>query len=283
LAVAGGKGVHVAQVCSALGARTTLAGILAGHSGRWIAEELGRDGVRGRFAWTSGETRTCVSIADGSSGLLTELYESGGKVSARAWEELLEIVAAELRAARWLVLSGSLPPGSPEHGYGQLLALAGSTGVDAAVDSRGSSLAAALSGRPALVKINAAEAGELLGREIADAPEASEAASELRTRAGGSAVVVITLGAAGAVLVDPQGVCWRATLPARDRVARFAVGSGDAFLAGLLVGRCEQLAWCDTLALAAAAGTSNAELPGAGRIDAVRTRELAARVHVAAI
>jgi fructose-1-phosphate kinase PfkB-like protein len=53
------------------------------------------------------------------------------------------------------------------------------------------------------------------------------------------------------------------------------VGSGDAFLAGLVVGLDQGSEWEDALRLALGAATANAELPGAGKLDPVRAVELA--------
>jgi fructose-1-phosphate kinase PfkB-like protein len=61
---------------------------------------------------------------------------------------------------------------------------------------------------------------------------------------------------------------------------RYPVGSGDAFLAGLVVGleRGDPLPGALGLALGAAA--ANAELPGAGALDAARARSLADRADI---
>ncbi len=79
----GGKGLHVARVSAALGSAVTATGILAGHAGRWISEALAHDGVPARFAWGPGETRSCLSVADQTTGALTEFYESGTPGTAR--------------------------------------------------------------------------------------------------------------------------------------------------------------------------------------------------------
>src|SRR6201985_3853796 len=61
----GGKGIHVAQVATALGAEAIATGILGGHHGRWLAETLAAEGVPGVFAWAAdGETRSCLTVAD---------------------------------------------------------------------------------------------------------------------------------------------------------------------------------------------------------------------------
>src|SRR5947209_11225570 len=77
MALPGGKGIHIAQVTTALGGDAVVTAILAGHTGRWVADTLAAEGVRGRFAWGEGETRSSLSVADRATGQLTEFYEDG--------------------------------------------------------------------------------------------------------------------------------------------------------------------------------------------------------------
>ena len=58
------------------------------------------------------------------------------------------------------------------------------------------------------------------------------------------------------------------------------MGSGDAFLAGLVVALDRGAEWPAALALAIGAGAANAELAGAGRLDPARAESLAARAKV---
>ena len=128
------------------------------------------------------------------------------------------------------------------------------------------------------MKINVHEAAELLERELTSVSDAAAALHEIRDRAGGEGhAVAITLGAEGAMLLDPDGVTWRGRL---DVSGRYPVGSGDTFFAGLLVGLVRGGGWTDALRVALAAAAANAELPGAARFDADRARELETRVDV---
>ena len=61
------------------------------------------------------------------------------------------------------------------------------------------------------------------------------------------------------------------------------VGSGDAFLAGLVVALDRGDGWAEALQLALGAATANAELPGAGRLDPARAVSLAAQAEVRAL
>jgi len=278
VALPGGKGIHVAQVATALGSKAIATGILAGHAGRWLDEELAAEGVSTRFVWSPGETRSSLSVADRETGRLTEFYESGTPVSVDAWRELEELVSGLLEDASWLALAGSLPPGAPDDGYGRLISAARRAGVATALDSRGDALARSIDDHPKLVKINAHEASQLLDRSISSIDEAHDAALAIHRRAGGSGhATVITMSEQGIVAIDPAGTARHARTHARGR---YPVGSGDALLAGLLVALERGDPWPIALALALGAAAANAETPGAGHLDPARARELAAQAEM---
>jgi fructose-1-phosphate kinase PfkB-like protein len=274
----GGKGIHVAQVATALGAEAIATGILGGHHGRWLAEE----GVSGVFAWAEGETRSSLTVADRVTGF----YEDGILATLEDWAALAGIVDELLRQnPSWLAMAGSVPTAGPElPSYPSLVRAARAAGVRSAVDSRGPDLARAIESGPDLVKINAAEAGELLETPpVDDIGRAHAVAEEIRAQAGGDGhAAVITLGERGVVCVEPGGAAWHGTVAARGD---YPVGSGDAFLAGLLTaldqtGTEAPGAWPRAAAVALGAAAANAEVPGAARVDPARARDLAAAAEL---
>jgi 1-phosphofructokinase family hexose kinase len=274
----GGKGVHVAQVATALGARTIVTGLLAGHAGHWVAEQLAAEQVDGRFAWIEGETRSSLSVADRETGRLTEFYEDANPITNEEWSQLEEIVAALLPEARWVALAGSLPPGTQIDGYSRLIEMAKGAGVATALDSRSGALAHTLEACPDLVKINVHEATELLGHSVDGTGQCIEAAAEIRARIGGDGqAAVVTMGEDGMVVVDPEGARWRGRLYVRGR---YPVGSGDSVLGGLLTALDRGDSWPEAIALGLGAAAANAETPGAGHIDPGRARELAERAEI---
>ena len=269
VSVPGGKGLNAARAAARLGGRVTAVGILAGRSGDWIEEALAAREVDARWVHSAGETRTCVSILDRSKGLMTEVYEAGAPIDPTDWDALEALVTDELRRGDVgvLALSGSLPPGAPTDGFGRLAGLArmdaGASGSIAVLaDTYGLALGSVLAERPAIVKINAAEAGAATGIPVSDAPSAETAAAAIRRL--GAAAVVITLGPDGAVVVTPAGSTRLAPPGLRGM---YPVGSGDAFLGGLAVGisRGDEIA--DAARLGMAAGAANALIPGAGELD----------------
>ena len=267
--VAGGKGLNAARAAAALGADLRAVALLGGHAGRWIAEELDRAGLPLVATWCAGETRTCLSVADAESGSLTEFYEQNAAVSAEEWDAFTHAVEDTSTASDWTTVSGSLPPGAPADGYEQLTV----AGARVAVDT--TALAAA---RPALVKVNAGEAAALTELKIDSVGEAIDAAQALRLRIGGDGhAAAVTHGPEGAVLAAPDGATWRGSLAADGR---YPVGSGDAFLAGLVTALDGGDGWPEALATALGAAAANAEMAGPGLLDAARATELAERAVV---
>ena len=276
--VPGGKGLNVARAARALGADVVATGILAGYAGRWVEESLAAEGVRARFAWVAGETRSSLSVADATDRGLTEFYERGPDVGAGGWGDLERLVQELLPGASWVTISGNLPVGAPEDGYARLIAAATAAGVAVALDSRDEALALGLRAGPRVVKVNAEEAGELLGSAVATPDDARDAAARILEATGGAGrAAVVTRGADGAVLAAADGPAIRGRLYARGP---YPVGSGDAFLAGLVTALDAGSSWEDALRLGLGAGTANAELPGAARLDPARARELSALAEV---
>jgi 1-phosphofructokinase family hexose kinase len=273
----GGKGLNAARAAAALGARVTAVGIVGGRSGDWIVERLAEIGVEASMLRSAAETRTCISILDRSTGSLTELYERGVEIEPAAWEALEVIVTRELDRGDVgaLAFSGSLPPGAPTDGYARIARLAGARSVPVLADTYGPALADVLAERPAVVKVNAAEAGEAAGLSVVDAGSAVVAARVLRDR--GAVAVVVTLGTAGAVAVSAAG---EARLEPPDVRGAYPVGSGDAFLAGLVTALVGGAPLIDAARLGMAAGIANALLPGAGELDRTTAERLVSLVVV---
>jgi 1-phosphofructokinase family hexose kinase len=254
------------------------AALLRGHAGKWLEEQLSAEGVNSSSVWCHGENRSSLSVADRETGGLTEFYERGSVVPAAAWAELMQTVSEAWRTGGWLTISGSLPRGAPDDGYRDLVAEARAAGVRVAVDAEGERLRLALEARPDVVKVNQAEARELLGVPTARREEALSAASKLRDLAGGDGHAgIVTRGADGVVLAAPDGTLFEGMLYVRGR---YPVGSGDAFLAGLITALDRAEAWDEALCVALGAATANAELAGAGKLDPARAVDLASQAQV---
>jgi 1-phosphofructokinase family hexose kinase len=280
VAVPGGKGLNAARAAATLGGDVVAVALVGGHAGEWIADRLAELGLEARLIDSGSETRTCLSVLDRSTGQLTEFYEAGLPVAPGAFESLEAAVVRELDAGAVgiLAMSGSLPPGVPADGHARLVRLATDRAVTSIVDTHGEALRAALLARPTVVKVNAAEAGERVGSEVADPRAAAAAADELRSAGAGS--IVVTLGRDGAVVREDHG-CW--LLTSSGESGRYPVGSGDAFLGGMAVELANGSSLLDAARSGMAAAIANARRPGAGVLDVDDIRGVLPTVRVAAL
>jgi 1-phosphofructokinase family hexose kinase len=275
VAVAGGKGFNVARAAHMLGADVVGCAILGGPTGEVVRRLLADEGLRACVVDGRLETRTCTSVADATTGAMTEFYEAATAVSAREWVELEQAVARELdQRPGWLTISGSMPVGAPIEAVARLTHLAHGRGARVAVDTHGPALAAALDERPDIVKVNVHEAAQVLAVDLPDARSAAVALHDRRTHGW---LTVVTAGIDGAYALTDDGL-WHVGTAARGA---YAQGSGDSFLAGLVQGL---VAYRDdvaaALALATGTASANAQEPGAAVFDVDLARTLARRVEV---
>ena len=236
---AGGGGVNLARVVTALGGEVIVAGFLAGWNGQKFQQLLSRESLSGVFQEVEGETRECHILLDGRPHP-TEVYESGPTVSTEDWAELLK----KLPSGK-IVVSGSLPPGITPEAFRTLLREFPSRPV---VDTSGPTLVAALEARVALVKANQAELANVMGRDSAGVEEAIELFRQYQTP------ILLTQGASGAALIDRESY-W--AKPPEVSVQN-PVCSGDSLLGAFLWELAQGATSAKALRMGVAAGAENA-------------------------
>ncbi len=268
---AGGKGFHFLRALRTLGETGRLVGPLGGHIGRLLNQQAEEEGLGCIPVWISAETRTGLVILDPHNNAITELYEPGPRLQEQEWEQVQQNLARGLAEAQLLAVSGSFPLGVPSCA---LAAVVQQAGIPVLLDTYGVQFQEALSARPALVKINHLEAGELLHDTIHNPGEGLRAADAIR--ALGAQAAVITLGALGAVGVDANGAAFGWAAPKIE--AGFEVGSGDLFFAGLASGLVRGLPLQEAARLAAAAGSANALALGPGVFELAQVEALLEKI-----
>ncbi len=251
-----GKGNNVARGVARLGGAAAASGFVGQNEERMFAESLGSEGVETRFCTVAGLTRTNTTVLDPEAHTTTHLREQGFRVTAhdvRALAGLLADRLGELGDAT-LVFAGSLPPGMEPGHFAELIESCAARCASVVVDTNGPALRAAVETRSVgVLKPNLAELGELFGGPVAR-EEAAAAAAGLLDRVR---TVLLTLGAEGALLVEPGGaVRCRCLVEPSD--VRNTVGCGDAFLAGWLRGAEVSDDRTDALRWAVATGAASA-------------------------
>src|SRR5438093_1280961 len=77
LVMAGGKGVNVARALKRLGEPVIATGLVGGHNGARILDEMTAEGILNDFVRIRGESRTSTVVVDPTSSVQTEIYEYG--------------------------------------------------------------------------------------------------------------------------------------------------------------------------------------------------------------
>jgi 1-phosphofructokinase len=258
----GGKGVNVARAIAAAGG--DVVSVLPAAASDPIVTALRALGLELATVPVEAPVRTNYTLVD-PAGTTTKLNEPGAALTEATRGALSGILLGHAAAAQWIVLSGSLPPGTPTDWYAELVRSLRGTGARIAVDTSEAPLLALMSAGPAaapdLLKPNAEELALLAGRPAADLEQdLASVVGAAQTLVGrGTTAVLATLGGAGAVLVTAEGA-WHASAPPTTVVS--TVGAGDSSLCGYLLAALRGAPPPERLRCAVAYGSAAAGLPG---------------------
>jgi 6-phosphofructokinase 2 len=230
---AGGGGVNVSRAIQELGGESRAFVMLGGASGMQYRQALEASGIDCEFWQGDGNTRVSMTVMETVTGLHYRFVLPGPEQSPDEADKVLDALAQSMKQHyRFVVASGSLPPGLPDDFYARLAKKAREAGSAVILDSSGPALRAALTGRPQVLRVNHFEA-----REFAEgAGVAYLSVPDLARRLiaqGAAESVVITLGNDGAIAATPDEV---AHVQAPDVKVVSAVGAGDSFVAALTLG-----------------------------------------------
>lgn len=271
LVLAGGKGCNFARAVHTLGLPCKIIAPIGGHAGQYLRELAAQEGLECSGPVVETEVRTCLTIIDPTSDSEpTEIYERGSPLEPEIWNQLIQHAVRSLADTSFLAVCGSLPPNTSEESFATLLQQAHQANLPVLLDTHGPQLLASLRLRPALLKINQHEAGEMTGYQVTNPAGALRAATDLQQR--GAQQVVITLGKQGAVGLTAEGEFfgWRAP----DVPAVYPTGSGDSLFAGIAAGLVEGQRLSEAVRLGVATGTANTLQMGAGRLERQKVAEL---------
>lgn len=264
---ASGKVLNVGIALHHLGADCRTLSVVGGRTGQAIRGEFADLGIAARWLESGPLTRVCTTILDASRRMTTELVENSPALQPDELRSFADTFAEEAAAADVLVLSGSLPAGTPATFYRDLIAR---TSARVVLDARGAELIAALECRPFLVKPNREELPRTAGRPLSGERDLFSAMHELNAR--GAEWVVIT-GGSEAVLATSCGAEYR-WRPLSAPVVN-PIGCGDCMAAGIawaVDGGADPLA---AIGIGIAAATDNLAQLLPARLCPQRVRELA--------
>ncbi|TPE43197.1 1-phosphofructokinase family hexose kinase [Pontibacter mangrovi] len=256
----GGGGINVSRALRKLGSKSCAWILVGGPAGERICSMLQQEGVDFREMKTKNWTRENLMVKEDNSGNQFRFGMPGPEIYEEEWRrclEDLEKLPAE-KVPKYVVASGSLPPGVPDDFYAQLAAIAVRKNFRLIVDTSGPALLKAAGKGVFLLKPNVGELAALAGKEKISAMEQEEIAQQV-LREGKCQVLVVSLGPRGAMLASKEGTVYITppTVPQQS-----AVGAGDSMVAGMVVSLMRGDSLEQMARYGVAAGTAATMTPG---------------------
>lgn len=263
VALVSGKGVDVARTLHALGyLNYEVSNIIGGITGQIIEWELAREGLHAWNFHIQSDSRINYALVDEERGRTLMINEKGPVISEAEKALYLKELGEWLKPGQILVIAGSAVQGFTAEDLREIALLAREKGMFVAVDSSGPFLAGLLRGPVDFLKINDQEFKDHYGPKYPYAFDRYEdfvsvfEAEELQH-------AVVTFGKRGALAYRNGEI----VLGEPTRIfSDYAIGSGDSFLAGYLVGVVQKDPLAQCLLRGMACGMANTLSYGASRV-----------------
>jgi 1-phosphofructokinase family hexose kinase len=275
IALAGGKGINVARGLRALDVPVLATGLVGGRNGDAIRDGLSEAAIPFDLVEIQSPSRTSTAIVDPMTGTQTEINEHGPAVSPEEAQEFQRRLEFLMEYATAVVFAGSLPANLDEGFLAAAMRKAREEDLYTVVDAPPTVLKAALKAEPSLVSPNQHEAESAVGFDFIEGEDFLRGIGRL-----------VELGAERACVTSPSGHSYVAveggviSASAPEVEALSTIGSGDAYLAGMLAGLLHRkVSPVEAVRLAAGCAAANAETLGAGVFEARRAEELAEEVR----
>lgn len=253
----GGGGVNVARALKKLGSNAVAMYLGGGYTGKFFKQLLDKESVNSTVIGIAGHTRENLIVLDDSSGLQYRFGMPGPEVSENEWQQLLTAIE-KASGADMIVASGSVPAGVPPDIFARIGDIAKKKKAKFIVDTSGEPLKLAAAGGVYLLKPNMRELGSLVENEELTTEMAAGAAKELVAK-GQCEVMVVSMGAAGALLVTREE---QYVVKPPHVLIKSTVGAGDSMVAGMVLGLSNNKTMLEVLQYGVACGTAATMNPG---------------------
>jgi 6-phosphofructokinase 2 len=272
----GGGGINVARVAHRLGGNVVAIYPTGGAIGKLLHRLVEREGIESVVTPSHVETRENFTAYEETTGEQYRFVLPGSTLHRAEWEAVLDKLILLTRKPKFVVASGSVPPGVPEDFFAHAARHAKQLGAHCVIDTSGAALKAALAEGVTLIKPNLVELSDLVGSPVAS-DDARIAACRTLIYNGRTEMVALTLGEQGALLVTADHA-FRSQPLAIEPVS--TVGAGDSFLGGLVAALASGIKLRQAFRVAVAAGSAAVLSPGTELCQAADVQRLLPQVKI---
>lgn len=246
----GGGGINVARAIKRLGGEAIAVYPSGGYSGKFLNILLEQENITELNIETKQHTRENMIVLDTATNQQYRFGMPGQHLSEDEWQQCLQTI--EVNHSEFIVASGSLPPGVPTDILARLAKIARRQKRKLIVDSSGEALLRALEEGVYLIKPNLGELSTLAGEETIETNDIERLAKELSLN-GNCEIVVVSMGALGAMLVSREGT-YKVDAPIVK--GQTTVGAGDSMVAGIVLYISQGKSLLEALQYGVACGTA---------------------------
>jgi 6-phosphofructokinase 2 len=227
---AGGGGINVSKAIKKLGGESLAIFPSGGMNGEMLESTLRDLKINYKTIPVKSNTRENIVVREKSTNSQFRFVMPGADLTAADADACIRALKSCKPVPTFIIASGSLPPGIDDDYYARLASTARELGSRYIVDTSGHPLQLAAEKGVYLLKPNLHELSNLVGQESLDIMDVDDAAMEV-IRKGQCEVIVVSLGASGALLVTKGGY---EHIPAPTVRKQSTVGAGDSTVAGMV-------------------------------------------------
>ncbi|TFF98008.1 MAG: hypothetical protein EU547_02730 [Promethearchaeota archaeon] len=202
---------------------------------------LNKKDINYEFIEIKGNTRSNKTIIDPIKRITTHIREKGFKVTLTNIQQLKSIIKKRVEKDDFCVFGGSIPLGSNDDIYYELIKIIKKRQAISILDSSGIPLIKGCKAEPRIIKPNLKELSQILNKKeiqsltfkdpIKDSSELIQQANKLLSV--DLSLILITLGEKGSIILSNE-YAYFGRVDLNEKIID-TVGAGDSFLAGFMV------------------------------------------------
>lgn len=247
----GGGGINISRALKKLGVASEAIILSGGYTGKTLEALLAKEQVEFTAIQTAGDTRENFVVFDEDKKLQYRFGMPGELISDQELALLMQAIG-NCAHADYIVVSGSLPPGTSTAVFHEIAIIAEQLKAKLIIDTSGDGLKAAVKEGLYLIKPNLRELASLVGKDWIDISEVIGTARQIIT-AGSCKAMAVSMGADGAMLITATEH-FQTVAPKAPVLS--TVGAGDSMVAGMLAALTKGWGWEQVLHYGVAAGSA---------------------------
>lgn len=255
---AGGGGINVSKAINNLGGESISVFPEGGAGGELLADLLAQQNIVTDTLPLEPWTRENLNVVDRETGRQYRFVMPGNPLSEKDTQQLFGLLGKH-KDADILVVSGSIPEGTPDHIYKDIATFTADNSIKLIWDTSGEAMNKSLAaGNIFMLKPNQQELYDLMGVNASSNPDVDELGHELLKKFG-ITHAVISLGAQGALWVYEGGS--KQIVPPPVKVVS-TVGAGDSQIGGIVLKLAQGEDMFEAVRYGVAVGTTTITMEG---------------------